>query len=335
VCYYKDPTNQHPHTHTHTHTHAHAHRYPSPPLDLVFSICDSIHAWLSADPSNVCVVHCQTGNGRTVAVVAAYLAWSRMAREGIDQALAYIAKKRKAKLATLVIPTQIRYSQYFAQVCVCVCVWLLPYVRRYAYICIYIYTCVCVLVCIWFPISVRACMYVYLQLLQGVKPKTRPLRLLRVIMNGIPTFEDSGHRIRPYMQIFKSSKLVYSSTLKEQPGSQGRSTGELQSTQPPPSTPSSEATRAPSDSVGESVGQASDGKTSAAELLDAHAPSPSPSTATADAEPPNTATTEPPHTQVARKPEREKVELKWYDASDGSILFPVNLVLEGDILVRL
>ena len=33
--------------------------YPAPPLDKVFTICNSIHGWLNADPKNVAVIHCQ------------------------------------------------------------------------------------------------------------------------------------------------------------------------------------------------------------------------------------------------------------------------------------
>jgi protein-tyrosine phosphatase len=50
--------------------------YPSPPLNQVFSLCNSIHAWLQADEANVAVIHCQTGKGRTLCAIAWYLAWS-------------------------------------------------------------------------------------------------------------------------------------------------------------------------------------------------------------------------------------------------------------------
>jgi protein tyrosine phosphatase len=36
--------------------------------------------WLNADPKNVAVVHCQTGNGRTSAAVAAYIAWAGLSK---------------------------------------------------------------------------------------------------------------------------------------------------------------------------------------------------------------------------------------------------------------
>jgi tensin len=89
--------------------------YPAPPLDRLFGLCNAIFAWLSADPANVAVVHCQTGNGRTVTVVACYLAWSKEF-ETPAKALAHIAKVRGVDATTLVIPTQLRYLSYVSWV---------------------------------------------------------------------------------------------------------------------------------------------------------------------------------------------------------------------------
>ena len=36
--------------------------YPAPPMDKIFSICNSIHGWLQADPKNVAVVHCMVSS---------------------------------------------------------------------------------------------------------------------------------------------------------------------------------------------------------------------------------------------------------------------------------
>jgi protein-tyrosine phosphatase len=52
--------------------------YPSPPLDRLLSINQSIHSWIQADHENVVVLHCQAGKDRTVSSVAAYLAWARV-----------------------------------------------------------------------------------------------------------------------------------------------------------------------------------------------------------------------------------------------------------------
>jgi protein-tyrosine phosphatase len=42
--------------------------HPAPPLGLLFKMCTSLDAWLEADPTNVAVLHCLTGKGRTATV---------------------------------------------------------------------------------------------------------------------------------------------------------------------------------------------------------------------------------------------------------------------------
>lgn len=56
--------------------------YPAAPLNEVFALCNSIHAWLQADPQNVAVIHCQTGRGRTLCAIA----WSHSCAHTIPRA---------------------------------------------------------------------------------------------------------------------------------------------------------------------------------------------------------------------------------------------------------
>ena len=55
--------------------------YPAPPLQQLFELLTSIDNWLSVNNNdnndNVAIIHCQTGRGRTVTVISAYLAWSK------------------------------------------------------------------------------------------------------------------------------------------------------------------------------------------------------------------------------------------------------------------
>merc|ERR1712218_199770 len=135
--------------------------YPSAPLDQIFSICNSIHAWLTAEPKNVAVIHCQSGRGRTVATVASYLTWTGRFKT-TQAALAHICRCREVTKRELQIPTQLRYLKYVDN------------------------------------------------LLIEQFPSPKPLRLERVILNGIPSFENN--QCRPYLQIFKNAKLL-STTL--------------------------------------------------------------------------------------------------------------------------
>ena len=48
--------------------------HPAPPLAVMFQIINSMESWLAADPENIAVVHCLTGRGRTVTVLACFLA---------------------------------------------------------------------------------------------------------------------------------------------------------------------------------------------------------------------------------------------------------------------
>jgi hypothetical protein len=123
-----------------------------------------MHGWLNADEKNVAIVHCQTGNGRTVTLIAAYLSWAGLFQSP-DEALQHIAKVRGTVVGSLIIPTQLRYSKYFDS------------------------------------------------LLHQYKPSIEPIKIERLIMSGIPRFDVNGS-VRPYLQIFKNAKLVYTSSKK-------------------------------------------------------------------------------------------------------------------------
>eukprot|EP00475_Leptophrys_vorax_P034984 TRINITY_DN5720_c0_g1_i1.p1 TRINITY_DN5720_c0_g1~~TRINITY_DN5720_c0_g1_i1.p1 ORF type:complete len:529 (-),score=152.15 TRINITY_DN5720_c0_g1_i1:1727-3127(-) len=86
--------------------------YPAPPLDKIFSICRSIDGWIRADDANVAAVHCQTGKGRTVTVLACYLAWAKEFPSA-KEAAEHIAQLKQVSLQHLLIPTQLRYLNYF------------------------------------------------------------------------------------------------------------------------------------------------------------------------------------------------------------------------------
>ncbi len=87
----------------------------SPPLNLLFKICKSIDSWLHADSSNVAVVHCLAGRGRTGTVIACYLTYVGLFQNCID-ALHFFACKRSFNEKGVSVPSQLRYVTYFNNV---------------------------------------------------------------------------------------------------------------------------------------------------------------------------------------------------------------------------
>ena len=83
--------------------------HPAPPLAVLFKIINSIESWLAADPENVAVVHCLTGRGRTVTLIACFLAWVGEFATATE-ALAFVAERRCVELERVVIPSQIRHA---------------------------------------------------------------------------------------------------------------------------------------------------------------------------------------------------------------------------------
>jgi tensin len=87
--------------------------YPSPPLGALFKICISLDSWLNSDPSNLALVHCRVGMGRTSTVVAAYLAWSGRF-PSVWNGLQHVCDKQHVPIGRITIPSQRRYLQYFS-----------------------------------------------------------------------------------------------------------------------------------------------------------------------------------------------------------------------------
>lgn len=173
--------------------------FPCPPLSQVFALCSSIHAWLTADDANVAVVHCQSGFGRTITACAWYLAWSGQFKQ-VQSAVSHVCRRLGVEAESVLIPTQMRYLDYLSA------------------------------------------------MLAGRKPSVVPVVLERVIMNAIPAFgerkkaanaaanaADTNSAVttatdattdanrapagmqacRPYLQIFKDSQLLFTSTGRD------------------------------------------------------------------------------------------------------------------------
>lgn len=88
--------------------------HPSAPLGALFELCASLDSWLDAKSENVAAIHCATGRGRTLTVIACYLAWSGHAGMTPRQALEFACEKKGVKPLEATIPSQRRYCDYFA-----------------------------------------------------------------------------------------------------------------------------------------------------------------------------------------------------------------------------
>eukprot|EP00300_Choanocystis_sp_HF-7_P017857 c19856_g1_i5.p1 GENE.c19856_g1_i5~~c19856_g1_i5.p1 ORF type:complete len:479 (-),score=84.70 c19856_g1_i5:245-1681(-) len=86
----------------------------SPPLHILFDVCTSMHAWLTAHEDNVVVVHCIAGKGRTGVVISSYLLWSKAVPTTKD-ALAYFGRMRSERGVGVEYPSQQRVVGYFEQ----------------------------------------------------------------------------------------------------------------------------------------------------------------------------------------------------------------------------
>lgn len=89
--------------------------HPSAPLGALFELCTSLDSWLQADSQNVAVVHCLTGKGRTITVLACYLAWIGYKGFTPQQAMGFVCERKMMGLMEATIPSQRRYVEYFSR----------------------------------------------------------------------------------------------------------------------------------------------------------------------------------------------------------------------------
>ncbi|KAJ3307681.1 hypothetical protein HDU76_004444, partial [Blyttiomyces sp. JEL0837] len=84
-------------------------------LKTLFDICRSIHAWLSLDDSNIAVIHCTNGVGRTGVAISCYLRYADIF-EDASEAFDHFIRRRTPDDESWVGVSQRRYVQYFNNV---------------------------------------------------------------------------------------------------------------------------------------------------------------------------------------------------------------------------
>jgi len=154
--------------------------YPAPPMSRLLKLCMTMEAWLKSEEKNVVVVHCLTGRGRSVTVMACLLEWIGQA-ESAEDALRFVCDRRGVEIAEAVVPTQLRYVRMFHDI------------------------------------------------MEGIKPRVEPLCLKSVSLKGIPDLvtgtEEAGTNARqgcrPYVQVFKNGKLVFTTIWADEQSDEG------------------------------------------------------------------------------------------------------------------
>ena len=89
----------------------------SPPLKLLFIICEKIQKFLEKDKENVVVVNCRAGKGRTGTIICCYLLFCGRFKNP-DDVFLYYSRKRFRKGEGVTQPSQKKYVRYFYQMLV-------------------------------------------------------------------------------------------------------------------------------------------------------------------------------------------------------------------------
>ncbi|RKP36769.1 protein-tyrosine phosphatase-like protein [Dimargaris cristalligena] len=88
-------------------------KFNAPALEQMHAFCRDVEQWVGEDVSNVAVVHCKAGKGRTGTMICAFLLYSKVAATTAD-AIDIFGQLRTLDGKGVTIPSQKRYIGYFS-----------------------------------------------------------------------------------------------------------------------------------------------------------------------------------------------------------------------------
>lgn len=97
--------------------HGRVARYPfddhnCPNFEDLYKFCVDVKQWLDGKPSNIAVIHCKAGKGRTGLMICCWLLFNKEWKTSVE-AQTFYAAARTYNQKGVTIPSQIRYINYF------------------------------------------------------------------------------------------------------------------------------------------------------------------------------------------------------------------------------
>eukprot|EP00727_Mastigamoeba_balamuthi_P010605 m51a1_g6167 putative lim-type zinc finger-containing protein (894) ;mRNA; r:349626-353890 len=85
-----------------------------PSYEAAVDFCKTLSRMLESDPKSVGVVHCRNGKGRTAALCACWLIWSRECKTAPEALRFFTQKRTPGEAGTCCTPSQQRFVKWFA-----------------------------------------------------------------------------------------------------------------------------------------------------------------------------------------------------------------------------